>query len=222
MHHDQDGAFLLGLLISVLLSSMAGWGIAWRFRLAVRRLMAASPSPVPGPNLTTDPIGRTSARPKYGGSLVDNRKAQHRLVLALVTMCMFMGLLQALWTLHVLEDSEEGYNALRIFRLTAMFGWLMIPNVGLVYRWSSTRVLLLTIGYFLLTLTLSGWGLSTAEFVSLFSLPLNHGRARFFGPVPDHQRPPPSHRPPAPALQPYAGQRLADRAEPSALSGRAS
>ncbi len=67
-------------------------------------------------------------------------------VLALVTLCMFMGLLQALWTLHVLEDLEEGYNALRIFRLTTMFGWLMVPHVDLVYRWSSTRVLLLTIG----------------------------------------------------------------------------
>ena len=172
MHQDQDGAFLLDLLITVLVCGAAGNWIAWRFRLAVRHLMAANPPPSSGlgplPAITPSmPVNR-----QCSATLGDNRSAQRRLLLCLVALCLFMGLLQAWWTLHILDTSVEGTSTLKTLRLATLFAWLMVPIAGLMYRWSTTRVMLLTIAYFLLTVAFTGWGQSISELVSLSSLPL--------------------------------------------------
>lgn len=171
MHQDQDGAFLLDLLITVLVCSAAGNWIAWRFRLAVRHLMAANPPPSSGlgplPAISPSmPVNR-----QCSATLGDNRSAQRRLLLCLVALCLFMGLLQAWWTLPILDTSVEGTSALKTLRLATLFAWLMVPIAGLMYRWSKTRVMLLTIAYILLTVAFTGWGQSISELVTLSALP---------------------------------------------------
>jgi hypothetical protein len=139
---SSTGELASVLIAALLLACAAAWLVAWRYRVAMRRLMSAplagaaarpAPADAAAPPLTQ----QTSPMPV---SLADNRRAALLLTLLLVGMsCLIAASSASLWLL--LSFADEPFRPKRAAVLTLMHLWPVIPVLGLVWHWSRPRLL---------------------------------------------------------------------------------
>jgi hypothetical protein len=144
------GSFVLAAALSVL----GAWLLAWRFRAAMRALMArpVGPSTAASPAPTLPPATLTAPAPL---SAADNRRAGWRLAALLVALSALIALTgAALWLGLVNKDSV---TPVRTLTLAFAYLWPVIPVLGLIWRWSRARVIGALLLWCLLAFAVLSW-----------------------------------------------------------------
>ncbi len=143
----QDSAqWLLVAISATLLSCIAAWAVARRYRRRMQQLMRAPagvPLPtsrVPAPPATPAPHPSPSLRAARALSLADNRTAGLRLsALLVVTACLVSVSAAVLFCL--LELPDDPFRLMRIVPIALLKLWPLVLVLALVWRWSRTRLL---------------------------------------------------------------------------------
>ena len=134
----STGKLAFIFIVAVLLACLGAWWTAYRYRAVMRRLMSA-PTGVAGP--ATPPP--TECRPLPAPAPVsqaDNRRSAVRLTLLLIGVSCLMALSSAsLWL--ALSFKGEAFAPKRAVLLALVHLWPAIPALGLMWRWSTGRVL---------------------------------------------------------------------------------
>lgn len=139
----HSGQLLWILWLSVLVTALAAWIVAWRYRQRVRALMAAASPPREARPL---PPPSPPVRPP---TLAANRWAGRWLAGRLVAVSVLVaGLVGLGWTALVLPG--EPITVGRFAVATLVTTWPAVVAVGVLFRWSGGRVLA----------ALLGWGLA--------------------------------------------------------------
>ncbi len=144
-----DGKLLSALIAAVLLSAVAGRIVAAVYRRRVLALMSQGTPPadaigdsaIPSPS-PTEPMAYVPGT----ASLTQNRSAHLRLMLAFCALCFAIALFQAWWNLGFVY-TEGGYGPGKLLVMTLVFGWMAVPAVGLLRRWSWWRTALASGAY---------------------------------------------------------------------------
>lgn len=133
----STGKLLSIFLFAVILSSIAAWVVAYRYRKAMQRWMQA---PVAGIGAAPLPTAPESPPAPWPVSLEDNRRVGVRLTLVLIGIsCLIALSSSALWMQLVLP--EEPFSPKRVVTVALLHLWPVIPAIGLMWRWSRWRVL---------------------------------------------------------------------------------
>ena len=133
------------LIAAVLLSCLGAWGVAHRYRSAMRRLMGAPALAVGAAGETGAtghepvPPGASAVAPPRPVTAQENRRAGQRLALLLIALS---GLLAASSAALFLGFSlDEPFSFKRFAVLALVRVWPVIPVLGLMWRWSRPRLL---------------------------------------------------------------------------------
>jgi hypothetical protein len=134
----STGKFLFIFLLAALLSSLAAWLTAHRYRSVMRRLMAAPAGQDAGP---APPATESAAlAPPVAVTSTDSHRAAVRLTLLLIGLSALISLTAAsLWLLLALPDEPFAPKRAALIGLVQL--WPVIPALGLLWRWSWLRVL---------------------------------------------------------------------------------
>ena len=135
-------------VVAVLLACAGAWVLAWRYRVAMRRLMSAPLALAgrAGPRLATPPRPATPLPPPEPVTAADNRRAGGRLSLLLIGLSCLMALSSATLQLaFALEDTPFAVKRVAVIALVQL--WPVIPALGLLWRWSRLRVLAVLLGW---------------------------------------------------------------------------
>jgi len=134
----NTGKFFFIFIVAVLLSCIAAWVIAYRYRKAMQRLMRA-----PAQSTTRDalpPEVSDTLPPPADVTLADNRRGGFRLTLLLISLsCLMSATGASIWLL--LSFPGEPFAPKRAAVVALMHLWPVIPAVGLIWRWSRRRVI---------------------------------------------------------------------------------
>ena len=125
-------------VLCVLLSCVASWIIAHRYRRRMQRLMRASSPEDSRPSNT--PAARDGADRPAGASvsLADNRAAGMRLTILLVaSSCLIAGTSACVFS--ALMFPAEPLMLSRVIPITVLHLWPVIPAIALTWRWSRAR-----------------------------------------------------------------------------------
>jgi hypothetical protein len=135
----NTGKLLTILMLAVLLSSMAAWVIAYRYRKAMQRLMRspAGAAAVHAPSVQV-PAATLSA-PAWT-SLADNRRAGWRLSLLLIALSVLLAVSSAA-TWMWLAFPGEALPPKRVATVALLHLWPVIPALGLMWRWTRRRLM---------------------------------------------------------------------------------
>jgi hypothetical protein len=149
----STGKLIMIFVVAAALSVLGAWLLAWRFRAAMRVLMirpvgpstaaCLPPTLLPGPPTAPAPL-----------SAAANRRAGWRLAALLVALSALIALTGAALWLGLMR--EQLVTPARTLTLAFAYLWPVIPVLGLIWRWSRTRV----IGVLLL------WGLVAVPVLS--------------------------------------------------------
>lgn len=125
------------LIVSVLLSCIAAWIIARRYRRRMQRLMRA-------PHAADMAVPVAGAAPGYlpplPVSLADNRRGGIRLSMLLIASSCLIALSgSCLW--WALTVPGEPLTARRVAVVALLYLWPAVPGLALVWRWSRKRLL---------------------------------------------------------------------------------
>lgn len=135
-----SGKLATTLILAVLLSCIAAWVIAYRYRRVMQRLMrvpvaaggTVGTGAVPAENLTQPAPAPVS--------FVDNRRAGLRLALVLIGLSCLVAMTSAsLWMW--LAFPNEPFMPKRTAAVALLYVWPVIPTLGLMWRWSGWRIL---------------------------------------------------------------------------------
>ena len=148
----NSGKLLFILIVAVLLSCVAAWVVAYRYRAVMQRLMLA---PVIGTHETAPFSATANFSPPAVVSLDDNRRAGIQLTLVLIALSFLLALTSAgIW--YSVAFPGEPLPIKRIAAVALLHLWPMIPALGLMWRWSRKRLFavlaLWCIGCFLILL----------------------------------------------------------------------
>ncbi len=133
----STGKLLFIFLAAVLLSSIASWLTANRYRRAMQRLMRA-PAADAGAAFVPAAIPALPApRPL---SLGDNRRAGFQLTLLLIGLSMLLALSSA-GIYMLLAFPDEPFAPKRAATVALLHLWPVIPALGLLWRWPPRRVI---------------------------------------------------------------------------------
>ena len=128
------------LITALLLACVAAWGVAWRYRAVMRRLMSATTIRSGADGLkdaAAEPVSIDAPAPV---TLADNRRAALRLTLLLVGLsCLIAATSASVWLL--LSFPGEPFRPKRAAVLALMQLWPVVPVLGLVWHWSRWRLL---------------------------------------------------------------------------------
>ena len=134
----STGKLAFIVIVALLLSCGASWWVAHRYRVVMRRLMSA-PLPSGAATVAAPEIGTAHGAP-VPVSVAGNRAAGVRLTLLLAGLSCLMALTSAsLWL--VLAFPSEPFAPKRAAVLALMHLWPVFPALGLLWRWSISRVL---------------------------------------------------------------------------------
>ena len=140
----STGKLAFIFIVAVMLACLGAWWTAHRYRLAMRRLMSA---PVPMGGRAVAPSADREARlpPALATlpmppSLADNRSRAIRLTLLLIGLSGLLAISSASVWLAV-SFKGEPFAPRRAALLALVHVWPVIPALGLLWRWSRTRVL---------------------------------------------------------------------------------
>ena len=125
-------------VLCVLLSCIASWIIAHRYRRRMQLLMRA-PSPGSGPSSTL-PAAVPDGPAGDAVSLADNRAAGVRLTMLLVASSCLLAVLSAC-IFSALMFPAEPPMVWRVIPIAVLHMWPVVPSVALMWRWSRTRFL---------------------------------------------------------------------------------
>ena len=135
----STGKLVFIFMVGVLLAFVASGVVAWRYRRAMQRLMAAPlAKPLNAPR-QAPPLAPT-ATATAPITPADNRRAGWRLALLLLALSVLMSLTSAVLQLHVVMDGMA-FSIKRLALLAFVQLWPVIPCLGLLWRWSRWRVL---------------------------------------------------------------------------------
>lgn len=132
----NSGKLFFIFILAVLLSCVAAWLIARRYRAAMARLMRASvcaerpaPDSAAAPRLPLpDPV-----------SLADNQRAGRRLALLLIGLSvLIVATAASLW--WWLAFPGELWPPTRVAAVALLQLWPVVPALGLLWRWSRWRI----------------------------------------------------------------------------------
>ncbi len=139
----STGKLAFIVIVALMLSCLGAWWLAHRYRIVMRRLMSAPLGA--GATATVaasaaSPLVSEQLAPPEPVSLADNRRAAIRLTLLLLGLSCLMAVSSAgLW---LARDVDAGtFSGKRVLLLALVQVWPVIPALGLMWRWSSTRVL---------------------------------------------------------------------------------
>ena len=131
----STGKLLFLLIVAVLLSCLAAWVIAYRYRNVMQRLMRAPVMPA-GSAATAIPA---VVAPPASAALADNRRAGWHLTLLLIVLSCLMALCGAgIWMM--LAFPGESVPPKRLAAVALLHLWPVIPALGLIWRWSRKRI----------------------------------------------------------------------------------
>jgi hypothetical protein len=126
----------LALILSVLLSCVAAWIIAHRYRGRMQQLMRA---PRAGDPTSPATVAAEVSPPPPPDSLADNRAAGLRLTMLLIALSCLLAVTSAcIW--YALSLPEEPLAPERVAVMSLLHLWPVIPALALVWRWSRSRL----------------------------------------------------------------------------------
>jgi hypothetical protein len=126
----------LALILSVLLSCVAAWIIAHRYRRRMQQLMRAPRARDPTSPAT---VAAEGSPPPAPVSLADNRAAGLRLTMLLIALSCLLAVTSAcIW--YALSLPEEPLAPERVAVMSLLHLWPVIPALALVWRWSRSRL----------------------------------------------------------------------------------
>ena len=132
------GKLISIFIVAVLLSCIGAWWTAYRYRVAMQRLMRA-PAPTGVRTVAALPAVESPLAP-VPVALADNRRAALRLTLLLIGLsCLIAISSGSLWL--AVSITDEPFSPKRAAVLALMYLWPVIPALGLLWRWSRWRVL---------------------------------------------------------------------------------
>ncbi|HEY8224929.1 MAG TPA: hypothetical protein VIG25_06610 [Pyrinomonadaceae bacterium] len=124
------------LIVSVLLSCVAAWIIARRYRHRMQQLMRM---PHTGESQATVAEAAPDSPPPLPVSLADNRSAGRRLTLLLIALSCLISLTSAcIW--FALKFPGEPLSPRGVAVSTLVYVWPVVPGLGLLWRWSRKRL----------------------------------------------------------------------------------
>ncbi len=134
---DLSGKLLGVFYLSALLSCVAAWVIARRYRAAMRRLMSA---PLVSESLPPATVDKTPAEPPPAPlTWAENRRALTRLSVVLVGLsCVMAATAATLWMWASFPG--EPLPPKRLAAVALLMLWPVVPALGLLWRWSRWRV----------------------------------------------------------------------------------
>ena len=151
------------LVVAVLLACGASIGLARGYRSAMKRLMSApaldaaaaaavaaagAPTPAPAPS--------GAARPRASAvTLEANRRAGRRVAWLLLVLSVLMACSAAWLFLHFSLPGSMAWKRLAVLALAHL--WPAIPALGLLWRWSRTRMLLVLAAWCVLCFGVMLW-----------------------------------------------------------------
>lgn len=147
----QSGAILFALIVSVLLTAVASWAVAWLYRRRMVALMRGAPAPdLAAGQGTAAPGSIHETRPPVSMDQAANRRASFRFLLALTGMCLLIGLTQSWLALQFVYEADRGFSLKQSLVVGAVYAWPMVLAWGMARRWTWARVLGGVVGYMLL------------------------------------------------------------------------
>ena len=138
----STGKLAFILIVAVLLACLGAWGVAHRYRAAMRRLMSApsnmavAAANIPGAPLPAPPA---SSPPPHPVTAQDNHRANLHLALLLIALSVLMAASSAALFLGLSID--DPFSARRLAVLTLVRAWPAVPVLALLWRWSRLRLL---------------------------------------------------------------------------------
>jgi hypothetical protein len=141
MGTNLSGKLLFVFILSSLLSCVAAWVIAGRYKAAMRRLLRIQgPVPPLAPRAASPTVDTAPLPPAGQVSLADNRRAGVRLALMLLGLSILIASTAAtLW--WRLAFPGEPLSPTRIAAVALLGAWPVVPALGVLWRWSRWRVL---------------------------------------------------------------------------------
>jgi hypothetical protein len=145
-----DGKLAFALIAAVLLAALAGRIVAAVYRRRVLELMSHGAPPsdasaaAPGVALHAPPQARRPAR--FAAGMAQNRRARARVAAAFVAISLAIGALQAGWSLGFVY-TEGGFGPIKFAIMALAFGWVCVPALGLLWRWSWLRIAAVSLAY---------------------------------------------------------------------------
>ncbi|HRN60887.1 MAG TPA: hypothetical protein PK743_03545 [Luteimonas sp.] len=138
----HTGKLYFVMIASVLLSCIASWIIARRYRGRMRQLMRVPQAgSLPAPMAETAPgtESASNAHPPAQATLAGNRRAGMRLSMLLAAVSCLIALSSACiwWTLVF---PGEPMPAKRVAVVALLHLWPVVPALALVWRWSRSRL----------------------------------------------------------------------------------
>ena len=151
-----NGKLLFILLLATLLAAAAALALAWRYRVAMRRLMSAAAAPAAA-GTAPPPAAASGLAPPRPLRWLDNRRAGRRIALWLVLLSMLISTSGAALFLGVAMPDEGLLTPSRLLTLAALNLWPVIPALGLLWRWSRLRVAGALLLWFVASVVLVAW-----------------------------------------------------------------
>jgi hypothetical protein len=134
---NQSVLLYVSMILAALLSCIAAWIIAWRYRKRMKFLMRAAQQ------LASDATGAAVALPEPAASapvtLAGNRAAGLRLTLLLIAISMLIAFTSA-WIWWALSFPGEPFHPKRVAIIWMLHLWPVIPALALVWRWSRKQL----------------------------------------------------------------------------------
>ncbi len=152
----NTGAILTALMLGVLLSAAASWGVATLYRRRMLSLMRASPAPRIDTAAAPMPAPARATRRTVAPDAAVLRAAEMRQWLALGAVGLLIGLSHSVLALLFLYG-EGLLTPGRALTLGLVYAWPVVLTWGLARRWSWARTWLAVAVYLLLMLLLVQW-----------------------------------------------------------------
>ncbi|HNW61569.1 MAG TPA: hypothetical protein PKJ32_01120 [Piscinibacter sp.] len=149
----STGKLAFIFIVATLLATVFALLLARRYRHTMRTLMSApAAAPPPGADVRLAAVG---APARIG--VADNRRAGWRVTAMLVMMSALISFSSAWLFLSVAMARENVFTPARLIVLGLLNLWPVIPALGLLWRWSRTRLLAALALWFVASLALMAW-----------------------------------------------------------------
>jgi hypothetical protein len=143
-----DGKVIFVVAVAVVFAALAGRIVAARYRTRVLALMSGA-SPPRDATVARGPAAAVIATPAPSASSVSpaqNRRARRRLALTFVLISLAIGFSQA-WFGLVFVYTGGGFGPIKLLVMGLLYAWVMVPALGLLWRWSWLRSAAWSVAY---------------------------------------------------------------------------
>ncbi|MGD9832081.1 MAG: hypothetical protein AB7U92_04960 [Piscinibacter sp.] len=156
MDGNASGKLLFIVIAAAALAALAAWVIARSYRAAMKRLMSL-PAPAARGEGRHGPAPPALPASPAAVTLADNRQAARHVALLLLGLSALISASSAALFLGVAMAQERMLTPGRLLTLSLINLWPVIPALGLLWRWSRTRVLGALALWFVGAMALIAW-----------------------------------------------------------------